>query len=277
MIEDLITMLDNVLTFFINNAPPELSRAVYSATQERAVGLGAMGWHGLLQKKRMPFESALATSLTRHIFKHIKLKAVAQSLKLGSERGEAPDMRGTGRRNSHLLAIAPNANSSMIAGCSPSIEPVKSNAYTHRTRVGTHLIKNKYLEEYLESISMNTDEVWASIVQNEGSVQHLPFVPDYEKLVFKTFSELDMHWVVEQGSHRQEELCQGQSVNLYFPAECDKAYLNSVHLAAWRDKLKGLYYVRSSSGAVADKVSIKVERKALSGILQDDGCLSCEG
>ena len=273
MIEDLITMLDNVLTFFINNAPPELSRAVYSATQERAVGLGAMGWHGLLQKKRMPFESALATSLTRHIFKHIKLKAVAQSLKLGSERGEAPDMRGTGRRNSHLLAIAPNANSSMIAGCSPSIEPVKSNAYTHRTRVGTHLIKNKYLE----SISMNTDEVWASIVQNEGSVQHLPFVPDYEKLVFKTFSELDMHWVVEQGSHRQEELCQGQSVNLYFPAECDKAYLNSVHLAAWRDKLKGLYYVRSSSGAVADKVSIKVERKALSGILQDDGCLSCEG
>lgn len=277
MVEDLITMLDNVLTFFIEHAGDELSRARYSAQQERALGLGAMGWHGLLQKKRMPFESALAVGLTRHIFKHMQDKAIAQSRELATERGQAPDMLGTGRRNSHLLAIAPNANSSMIAGCSPSIEPVKSNAYTHRTRVGTHLIKNKYLEEYLESISMNTDEVWASIVQNDGSVQHLPFIPDYEKLVFKTFSELDMNWVVEQASNRQEFLCQGQSVNLYFPAECDKSYLNEVHLNAWKKKLKGLYYVRSSSGAVADKVSIKVERKALSGILQDDGCLSCEG
>jgi len=277
MVEDLITMLDNVLTFFINYAPKELHKAIYSATQERALGLGAMGWHGLLQKKGIPFESALAVGQTRHIFKYMQSKAIAQSMKLGAERGEAPDMAGTGRRNSHLLAIAPNANSSMIAGCSPSIEPVKSNAYPHRTRVGTHLIKNKYLEAYLVGVNRNTDEVWASIVQNEGSVQHLEFIPDYEKLVYKTFSELDMNWVIEQASNRQEFLCQGQSVNLYFPAECDKAYLNEVHLSAWKKKLKGLYYVRSSSGAVTDKVSVKVERKALSGILQDDGCLSCEG
>ena len=275
MIEDLITMLDNVLTFFIENAPKELHKAVYSATQERALGLGAMGWHGLLQKKGIPFETGLAVGLTHHIFKHIKGKAVAQSLLLGEQRGEAPDMEGTGRRNSHLLAIAPNANSSMICMASASIEPDKSNAYSHRSRVGTHLVKNKFLEIYLEKLGKNTKEVWDSIIHNEGSVQHLDFIPDYEKLVYKTFSEIDMNWVVEQASARQGYLCQGQSVNLYFPASCERGYINEVHLNAWRKKLKGLYYVRSSSASSVDKVSVKVERKALSGILDNEECLAC--
>lgn len=277
MVKDLIRFLDNVLQFFIDNAPKELNKAIYSAMRERAVGLGAMGWHGYLQKKRIPFESALAVSQTHNIFSRIKHEASESSRELAKERGEPADIRGSGTRNSHLLAIAPNANSSIICGCSPSIEPVKSNAYPHRTRAGTHLIKNKHLEELLEEKGMNIEGVWASIVRNDGSVEHLDFLTQYEKDVFKSFSEIDMHWVIEQASARQEYLCQGQSINLYFPAEVDRSYLNSVHLDAWRRGLKGLYYVRTSSGAITDKVSVQVTRKALSSLLDQEECLSCQG
>jgi ribonucleoside-diphosphate reductase alpha chain len=254
-----------------------MAKAKFSAWSERSIGIGAMGWHGYLMRKGIPFESALAVGATHRIFKNIKEKALEQSTILAKERGEPADLIGYGVRNANLLAIAPNANSSILCNCTPSIEPISSNAYAHRTRAGTHLVKNNILEETLLSLGKNTEETWSSIINNEGSVQHLPFLSDYVKDVFKTFKEIDQHWVTEQGGHRQKYLCQGQSVNLYFPDNCPRAYINSVHLSAWREGLKGLYYVRTSSGAVADKVGVSVERKPLSSFLEDEGCLSCEG
>jgi ribonucleoside-diphosphate reductase alpha chain len=194
MIRDLTRFLDNVLQFFIDNAGDEISRARYSATQERSLGLGAMGWHSLLHQKRIAFDSPQARELNREVFKHIKLESVKESNMMGFERGEAPDMQGTGRRNAHLLAIAPNANSSIIVSTSPSIEPAKANAYTHRTRAGSHLVKNKYLEEVLIKAKRNTQDVWSSIITNGGSVQHLDFLSEELKAVFKTAIELDINW-----------------------------------------------------------------------------------
>ena len=280
MIQDLIRFLDNVLTFFIEYAPPELSKAVYSASRERALGLGAMGWHGYLQSKSIPFESALAVGATHRIFGHIKSEAEASTEQLAKERGEAPDILGLGRRNTYLLAIAPNANSSILCGCSPSIEPVRDNAYSHRTRAGTHLVKNKHLAKLLDSYAQNTDEIWSSILNNDGSVSHLPFLSEYEKEVYKTFAELDMHWVVEQAAARQTYLCQGQSLNVFFPEGSSRQYVRSVHELGWRKGLKGFYYLRTSSGASTDKVGVAVERKALIDTVitgGDDDCLSCQG
>lgn len=277
MIEDLVRFLDNVLEFFILYAPTSLHKAVYSASRERSIGLGAMGWHSFLQSKSVPFESPLAVSFTHNIFGKIYAKASESSARLSKERGEPCDITGGGRRNAHLLAIAPNANSSIICGCSPSIEPVRDNAYTHRTRVGSHLIKNLYLEKILEEKGVNTEEVWSSIITNKGSVQHLDFLTDHEKEVFKTFEEIDMNWVIEQASARQEYLDQGQSVNLFFPHKASRAYVNEVHLKAWSKGLKGLYYLRTSSGERADNVGTKIERKALSSLLEQDECLACQG
>lgn len=272
LVRDLIRFLDNVIQFFVDNAPDELSRAKYSASRERALALGAMGFHGYLQSKLIPFESAMAVALNRSMFKHIKEQAVLESLLLGKERGEAPDMVGTGLRNSHLLAPAPNANNSLILGASSSIEPIKSNAYAHRTRAGTHVIKNKYLAPVLEKYGKNNEETWKSIVLNQGAVQHLEFLSDDERATFKTAFEMDQHWVVEQAAKRQEFICQAQSVNLFFPAGAEKSYVNSVHLKAWRDKLKTLYYLRTSAG-----VQVKVEKKERVALKDGQECLSCSG
>lgn len=277
MIEDLIRFLDNVLEFFIQHAPKELDKAVYSAMRERSLGLGAMGWHGYLQSKHIPFESALAVAQTHRIFSTIKERAVNESEKLAEERGEPADLIGSGRRNAYLLAIAPNANSSILCGCSPSIEPVRDNAYTHRTRAGTHLVKNKWLESYLESVERNTDEVWTAIIQDGGSVQGLDFLDDYTKDVFKKFSEIDQMWVVDQASARQEYLCQGQSVNLSFPTPSNREYVRAVHERAWKQGLKGLYYYRGTSGAESANVGEVLERQALSVAVNDTECLACEG
>jgi len=284
MIRDLIRFLDNVLQFFIDNAGDEISRARYSATQERSLGLGAMGWHSLLHQKRIPFESAQARELNRRVFKRIKDEAVAESLQMGRERGEAPDMVGTGRRNAHLLAIAPNANSSIIVSTSPSIEPSKANAYTHRTRAGSHLVKNKYLEEELEKAGMNTQEVWTDIITNGGSVQHLDFLSQEVKDVFKTAIELDQLVLVEQGADRQEYLCQGQSLNLFFPAGAEKKDLHRAHYAAWKLGTKGLYYLRTETSQRAENVSSKVARDALKDYesqtmeaQSQDECVACQG
>ena len=284
MIRDLIRFLDNVLQFFIDNAGDEISRARYSATQERSLGLGAMGWHSLLHQKRIPFESAQARELNRRVFKLIKDEAVAESLQMGRERGEAPDMVGTGRRNAHLLAIAPNANSSIIVSTSPSIEPSKANAYTHRTRAGSHLVKNKYLEEELEKAGMNTQEVWTDIITNGGSVQHLDFLSQEVKDVFKTAIELDQLVLVEQGADRQEYLCQGQSLNLFFPAGAEKKDLHRAHYAAWKLGTKGLYYLRTETSQRAENVSSKVARDALKDYesqtmeaQSQDECVACQG
>ena len=278
MVSDLITMLDNVISFFCFHAPKELRKAVYSATQERALGLGAMGFHTYLQRKDVPWESPMANTLNENMFAHIKAQAINQTVYLAAERGSCPDIEGV--RNSHLLAIAPNANSSILAGCSPSIEPWKSNAYTHRTRVGSHLVKNPYLDKVIKAHRSDVDWVeaqWKSIILNEGSVQHLDWLSDWHKDVYKTAFELDQRWVVDHAAARQPFICQGQSVNLFFPSGTDKAYVNEVHLRAFNKKLKGLYYLRTSAGAKADNVSVKATRVALKDYADDDECLSCQG
>jgi ribonucleoside-diphosphate reductase alpha chain len=281
VVKDLITFLDNVLQFFIDNAPDYISRARYSATQERSLGLGAMGLHSLYQKNRMPFDSLRARTLNEEIFKKIKGDATEQTLKLGKERGEAPDMKGTGKRNAHLLAIAPNANSSMITGCSPSIEPHKANAYTHRTRAGSHLIKNRYLREELIKLNMDTPEVWTSIITNGGSVQHLDFINDSIKEVFKTAIEIDQRVIIEQGGDRQKYLCQGQSLNIFFPAGASKNYLHDVHMKAWKHECKGLYYLRTETSHRAENVAEKVKLNKLKDYSEDkqseEDCEACQG
>ena len=274
MVRDLIRFLDNVLQAFIDNAPPELIRAKKSALRERSLGLGAMGFHGYLQKYNTPFESAIAKSLNRRIFKYIKDEALLETKLLATERGTPGDLFGTNVRNAHLLAVAPNANSSIICGCTASIEPIKSNAYVHRTRAGSHLIKNRYLVDVLEKHNANDEKIWQSIIINEGSVQHLDFLSDFERDIFKTAFEIDQAWVIEHAADRQEFICQGQSVNLFFPAGSDKSYVNSVHLKAWKKKLKGLYYLRTSSGNQAEKVSTQVQRNALKDA---EECISCHG
>jgi ribonucleoside-diphosphate reductase alpha chain len=274
MVGDLVRLLDNVLEFFIRNAPAELSKAVHSAKCERSIGLGAMGWHGYLQKNNLPWNSISAKFANQRIFSDMHAQAHAESLRLGKEKGEAPDMSGTGRRNAHLFAIAPNANSSIICGCSASIEPTKSNAYTHRTRAGAHLVKNPYLEEVLSDLNRNDQETWKSIVANQGSVQHLEWMDSDTKDVFKTAYEIDQGAVVDHAGDRQPYICQAQSVNLFFPAGSPASYVNSVHLRAWKAKLKSLYYLRTDAGVEADKVGVAVERVALKDA---EECLSCHG
>ena len=279
IVRDLIRFLDNVLQFFIDHATDDLSKAKYSASQERSLGLGAMGYHSYLQKHRISFEKS--DDINREIFDHINVEAQLETLSLGKERGEAPDMKGTGRRNAHLLAIAPNANSSMIVSTSPSIEPHKANAYTHRTRAGSHLIKNKYLAEVLDSYDMNKPEVWTSIITNGGSVQHLQFLSDKEKEVFKTAVEIDQVRLVELGGQRQKYLCQGQSLNVFFPAGASKKYLTKTHIKAWENECKGLYYLRTEVSNRAENVSQKVELNKLRDYQdikkEEDDCINCQG
>jgi len=277
MVADLVTFLDNVLEEFIAHAPDELEKARYSAYRERSIGIGAMGFHGYLQSKNIAWESWEATSENYKIFKDIKAQAEAQTYKLAEERGECPDGKGFGVRNAHLLAIAPNANSSIICDCSASIEPIKANVYVHRTRAGAHTVRNKWLEVLLTEYERNTSDVWESILDNEGSVQHLDFLSDHDKSVFKTSFELDQNWVVEHAAKRQDFVCQGQSVNLFFPSGADKGYVNQVHLKAYKEGLKGLYYLRTSAGITADKVGVKVERDALKDFDSAEECLSCQG
>ena len=281
IVEDLVTMLDNVLTYFIDNAPDVLSKAKYSAARERSIGLGAMGFHSLLQQRNIPWESVEASVINHDVFSLIKDKAVAQSRVLAKSRGEYLDGVGTGKRHSHLLAIAPNASSSIILSTSPSIEPVKANAYTHRTRAGSFLVKNKYLEKLLTAKGVNTDNVWTSIITNKGSVQHLKYLTDEEKAVYKTADELNQSWVVRHAADRQPYICQGQSVNLFFPSGASKAYVNKVHIQAWSQGLKGLYYLRTESTARAENVAEKVERVALKSdnrsiIYGKDDCPYCQ-
>jgi len=283
LIADLVQFLDNVLQFFIDFAGDEIQRARYSATRERSLGLGAMGFHSYLQKHRVAFESEDARQVNDEIFSRIQNQAIQESLRLGALKGEAPDMEGTGRRNAHLLAIAPNANSSLIGGTSPSIEPWKANAFTSRTRAGSHLRKNKYLEEELEKIGKNTDEVWSSIITNGGSVQHLDFLSDHMKDVFRTAIEINQDWVVYLAGSRQRYLCQGQSLNVFFPAGANKSYLHKVHYNAWKYGCKGMYYLRTETSNRAENVAQKVERDRLVEFSEtqqskeQDECVACQG
>jgi ribonucleoside-diphosphate reductase alpha chain len=274
MVYDLTVFLDNVLQAFIDNAPREIHKAIRSAEAERSLGLGAMGFHGYLQSKGIPFEGLSAKIANIRMFKHIKAQATKATQTMARTRGEPSDLIGTGTRNAHLIAVAPNANSSIICGCSASIEPIKSNAYVHRTRAGSHLVKNVYLQKILYSMGKDTQEVWQSIIMNEGSIQHLDFIDKTTKDIYKTAFEIDQTWVIEHAADRQQFICQGQSLNLFFPAGSPKSYVNAVHLRAWKSKLKGLYYLRTSAGVQADKIGLKIERNAL----QDaEECLSCHG
>lgn len=253
-----------------------MKKAVFSAKQERSVGLGCMGFHSYLQKNNLPFESALATSANRRMFAYIKRMAEKATVKLAQERGSCPDAKGEMRRNMHLMAIAPNASSSIICGgASPGIEPQRANAFTQKTDSGSWLVKNKYLEDLLEQNGQNTEEVWQSIILNKGSVQHLDILTDREKEIFKTAIELDQRWLIEHAAHRQEYICQAQSLNLFFGATERILYLHNVHFMAWKQGVKTLYYLRSEAVKRADSVSAKVSDEALRDT--DNTCLSCEG
>jgi ribonucleoside-diphosphate reductase alpha chain len=248
-----------------------------------------MGLHSYFQKNSIAFDSQAAIDANEEIFRTIKQKAVEATLDIGRRRGEAPDMKGTGRRNAHMLAIAPNANSSMIVDTSPSIEPWKANAFTSRTRVGSHLNKNPHLEKILETIGKNTDAVWSTIITSGGSVQHLDFLDDHVKNVFKTAIELNQLVLIKLAGDRQKYLCQGQSLNIFFPAGADKRYLHAVHYQAWVEGCKGLYYLRTESSNRAENVSEKVKREKLDDVInpdkvefglsdaQQDDCLDCQG
>lgn len=277
-IPDLIRFLDNVIQHFIDNAPDEISRARFSAQRERSIGLGAMGLHAYLQAHSIPFESPMAKGQNLQIFKRIKEQAVEATRQLAEERGECPDGAGYGVRNAHLLSIAPNASSSIICGnTSPSIEPFRANAFTQKTKSGSSLMKNKYLEEVLERYGKNTTEIWTSVITHGGSVQHLDFLSDWERDVFKTAIEIDQRWVLELAGDRQRYVCQSQSLNLFFPAMVSKQELHNVHMLAWKKGLKSLYYVRSEAVRRADVVSEQKPREHLLDYDKESTCLACEG
>lgn len=277
-IPDLVRMLDNVLTYFIDNAPDELYRAKLSAERERSIGLGAMGFHAYLQRHNIPFESVLAKGANNRIFKRIKSEAVRATRQLAEERGECPDGKGYGVRNAHLLAVAPNASSSIICGnTSPSIEPYRANAFTQKTKSGSSLLKNEYLQHALQEIDMDTDEVWKSIITNGGSVQQLDFLDAYTKDVFKTAVEIDQKWVIEFAGDRQQYICQSQSLNIFFPADVSKQELHAVHMMAWKQKVKTLYYLRSEALKRAETVSDEALRQYMFDSIDEGACLACEG
>ena len=287
-LKDVAEMLDNVLQYFIDNAPDTISRAKFSAQRERSIGIGALGFHAYLQRNSIIWESALATSANIRIFKHIKEKLDEANIQLGSERGEAPDAKGTGRRFSHVTAVAPNASSSILMGnTSPSVEPYRANAYRQDTISGSHLNKNKWLDKIIkekceDNATIDYNEIWSSIIANDGSVQHLEFLEESTREVFKTGMEIDQRWVVDHAAHRQNFIDQAQSINLFFRPDVNIKYLHAVHYQAWKQGLKTLYYCRSEKLAKADKVSKKIERhiiqeldlKALAST--EEGCLACE-
>jgi ribonucleoside-diphosphate reductase alpha chain len=249
-IEDVMRFLDNVLQDFIDRAPDAARTAVYAAMRERSVGLGLMGFHSFLQSQNVPFESALAKSWNMRMFKHLRREADKASLALGEEKGPCPDAadRGSKERFSHKLAIAPTASISIICGgTSAGIEPIPANIYTHKTLSGSFAVKNPYLEKLLEEKGQNTDAVWGSILEQEGSIQHLDFLSQDEKDVYKTAFELDQRWVVELAADRTPEICQSQSVNIFLAGDVDKWDLHMLHWQAWERGVKSLYYLRSKS------------------------------
>ena len=283
---DIAEMLDNVLQYFIDNAPAAVERARFSAIRERSIGIGALGFHAYLQRNNVPFESALAVGRNKQIFKHIRDELNVANLKLGKERGEALDAVGTGQRFSHLMAVAPNASSSIIMGnTSPSIEPYRANAYRQDTLSGSSLAKNKWLDRIIKSVVKSDDEyqtVWSSIIANDGSVQHLDILDDWQKDVFKTSMEIDQRWLVNHAADRQEYIDQAQSLNLFFRPDVNIMYLHAVHFQAWKQGLKTLYYCRSEKIGKADKVSRRIEREVIKeldmkALIDGDACLACEG
>ena len=287
-LKDVAEMLDNVLEYFIKKAPKEIKRAIYSASRERSIGIGALGFHALLQKKNIPWESSMAVGINKSMFENIRGKLDAANKKLGKERGEAPDAEGTGNRFSHLMAIAPNASSSILMGnTSPSIEPYRANAYRQDTLSGSHLNKNRFLDEIIKKETASHKEgwyedTWSSIIANDGSVQHLEWMDEWTKDVFKTSMEIDQRWVIQHAADRQPFIDQAQSLNVFFRPDSHIKYIHAVHFQAWKEKLKTMYYCRSDKIAKADKVAKRIEREVIKeidlGVLASGNeCLACEG
>ena len=287
-LRDVAEMLDNVLEFFIVNAPDTISRAIYSASRERSIGIGALGFHAYLQKNNIAFEGVMAKVANNQVFKHIRSKLDEANQILGSERGEAPDAVGTGQRFSHLMAIAPNASSSIIMGnTSPSVEPYRANAYRQDTLSGAFLNKNKHLDKIIQKHAEIhpegwSDEVWSSIMANDGSVQHFEWLDENERAVFKTSMEIDQRWVIELAADRQQYIDQAQSLNLFFRPDAHIKYIHAIHFMAWKKGLKTLYYCRSEKIGKADKVSKRIERQVIKEldmvqVAQGNDCIACEG
>ncbi len=291
-LKDVAEMLDNVLNYFISNAPDAIARARYSAERERSIGIGALGFHAYLQRNGIAFEGVMAKVANNRMFKHIRKGLDVANLELGKERGEAPDAAGTGRRFSHVMAIAPNASSSIIMGnTSPSVEPYRANAYRQDTLSGAYLNKNKWLDQLIQNkladetgalATEDYNDVWSSIIANDGSVQHLDILTQDEKDVFKTSMEIDQRWVIELAADRQQYIDQAQSLNLFFRPDVNLKYLHACHFLAWKKGLKTLYYCRSEKIGKADKVAKKIEREVIkeldmSAIAQGNECLACEG
>ncbi len=280
-IEDVMRFLDNVLEDFINRAPPEMKHAVYAARRERSVGLGLMGFHSFLQAQNVPFESAMAKSWNMRLFKTLRRQCDAASRKLAAERGPCPDAaeRGVMERFSHKLAIAPTASISIICGgTSAGIEPIPANIYTHKTLSGTFAVKNPYLERLLDEKGQNTAAVWDSILANEGSVQHLDFLSQDEKDVYKTAFEIDQRWIVELAADRTPDICQSQSVNLFLPGDVNKWDLHMLHWQAWERGCKSLYYLRSKSvqraaHAGGEEIAAQIQ---VEGKTDYEECLACQ-
>ena len=287
-LKDMAEMLDNVLQHFIDNAPDTVARAKFSATRERSIGIGALGFHAYLQRKGIAWESAIAKGANMRMFRLIRSKLDEANLQLGTERGEAPDAKGTGKRFSHVMAIAPNASSSIIMGnTSPSIEPFRANAYRQDTLSGAFLNKNKYLDTLLQEKceqdkKLDYDEIWSSIIANDGSVQHLKCLTDDEKYIYKTSMEIDQRWLIEHAADRQSFIDQAQSLNLFFRPDVNIKYLHAIHYLAWKQGLKTLYYCRSEKLGKADRVSKRIERQVIneidmSALVNDEECIACEG
>jgi ribonucleoside-diphosphate reductase alpha chain len=281
-IEDIMRFLDNVLEDFISRAPPAMEDAIYSARRERSVGLGLMGFHSFLQGQNVSLESAMAKSWNMRIFKHLRREADKASRVLAEERGPCPDAadRGVMERFSHKLAIAPTASISIICGgTSAGIEPIPANIYTHKTLSGSFAVKNPYLERLLDEKGQNTTENWGSILENEGSVQHLDFLTVDEKDVFKTAFEIDQRWVIELAADRTPEICQSQSLNVFLPGDVDKWDLHMLHWSAWERGVKSLYYLRSKSVQRAAFAGADIaEAVDMSGVIKTDyeECLACQ-
>ncbi len=283
-IEDLFRFLDNVLQDFIDRAPNEMERAKYSAFRERSVGLGLMGFHSFLQQMNVPFESAMAQSWNKRMFQHIRQEADKASVKLADERGACPDAaeQGIKARFSHKLAIAPTASISIICGgTSAGIEPIPANVYTHKTLSGSFTVKNPYLEKLLDEKGINTPSTWASILEHEGSVQHLEALDEHEKAVFKTAFELDQRWVIEHAADRTPYVCQSQSLNIFLPGDVNKWDLHMLHWSAWEKGVKSLYYCRSKSvqrtafANAADKTDMEKSMEDAAPTDYDE-CLACQ-
>jgi len=282
LVEDVLRMLDNVLTSFIETAPDSMRRAKYSALRERSVGLGVMGFHSFLQAKGIPMESAMAKSWNLRMFRKIRREADAASYNLAVERGACPDAeeKGMKARFSHKLAIAPTASISIICGgASACVEPIPANVYTHKTLSGAFSVRNPYLQELLEQKGANTDATWQSIVEQEGSVQHLDCLSEDEKAVFRTAFEIDQRWIIELAADRTPYICQSQSLNLFLPADIDKWDLHMLHWTAWERGIKSLYYCRSKSisrAGFAGQLEKKAKGAAAAQKTDYEECLACQ-